>query len=324
MATAGRLFRDGLSEKGAQSRTPEGTARCCGLRAPAQATAGDRARGRTETSLRVRGTERPWGWSRESGSGGRSCRPCLVGAQRTPAFTEDGGSPGARWAASGAHGRPLVALTGRTDGICDAGSDSGAHRCPLVAPAGIDGKGEARSGSVLTGALWCPLRGGQTGKEREQNLTRVLTGALCRLLLGRTLAGARAGAGDQGGGDCAGQRSDDGGRTSGGGGGKQDLGGRYWKRPWSRLQAQLDVVLATSGGGHSIPLSVSPTCWVYRASPWGRSCHPPGSKWGNGGTERPAFALTEDQRFPGWHQPRPVLLGGGQFQKKTSGPLFRN
>lgn len=53
-----------------------------------------------------------------------------------------------------------------------------------MAPAGIDGKGEARSGSVLTGALWCPLRGGQTGKEREQNLIRVLTSALCRLLLG--------------------------------------------------------------------------------------------------------------------------------------------
>lgn len=30
-------------------------------------------------------------------------------------YTEDGGSPGGRWADSGAHGRPLVALTGRTD-----------------------------------------------------------------------------------------------------------------------------------------------------------------------------------------------------------------
>lgn len=92
--------------------------------------------------------------------------------------------------------------------------------------------------------------------------------------------------------------------------------GRGYRRSWTLCLPRL--VEAT------IPLSVSPTCWVYRASPWGRSCHPPGSKWGNGGTERPALALTEDQRFPGWHQPRPVLLGGGQFQKKTSGPLFRN
>lgn len=57
---------------------------------------------------------------------------------------------------------------------------------------------------VLTGALWCPLWGGQTGKGLEPNLTRVLTGVLCWLLLGRTLEGARARAGDQGGGDCTG------------------------------------------------------------------------------------------------------------------------
>lgn len=68
---------------------------------------------------------------------------------------------------------------------------------------GTDGKGDAGPDSALTGALWCPLRGGQTGKGREQNLIRVLTGALWWLLLGRTLVATRAGAGDQGGGDCA-------------------------------------------------------------------------------------------------------------------------
>lgn len=46
---------------------------------------------------------------------------------------------------------------------------------------------------------------------------------------------------------------------SGSRGGKPDLGGRYGKGPWSRLQAQLDVVPAMSGWGHSIPLSRCPT-----------------------------------------------------------------
>lgn len=46
---------------------------------------------------------------------------------------------------------------------------------------------------------------------------------------------------------------------SGSGGRKPDLGGRYWKGPWSRLQTQLDLVPAMSGWGHSILLSRCPT-----------------------------------------------------------------
>lgn len=110
---------------------------------------------------------------------------------------------------------------------------------------------------------------------------------------------------------------------SGSGGRKPDLGGRYWKGRGCRRSRTLCppcLVEAT----RSCSLAVPPTFWVYHASPWGSSCHLPGSKWGNQGPERTALALTEGQRLPGWHQPRPVQLGGSRFQKKTSGPLFRN
>lgn len=80
--------------RGRRAGPPEGTAPCCGLRAPAEATAGDRARDRTETSLRVGGTERPWGWSRESGRRGEVVQAPPCGRADDSGFYRERWEPG--------------------------------------------------------------------------------------------------------------------------------------------------------------------------------------------------------------------------------------